>query len=100
MAEEFELVAGEPLVSEWVSSPGIRRCFASCCGSPLFKRIDAIPQVLALRMGSLDSDPGRTVEVHGFVSSKAPWVTIDDDLPQEVGGAPFGAPLREPTEHS
>ena len=88
--EELHLVAGESLLSEWESSPGIRRCFASCCGSPLFKRIDAVPQVLGLRMGSLDSDPGRAVELHGFVDSKVPWVTLDDGLAQESGGIPFG----------
>ena len=35
-------------------------------------------------------DPGRTVEEHLFVSSKVPWVEIEDSLPQKTGGAPFG----------
>ena len=90
MAEEFSVVAGEGLLSSWESSPGIDRCFASCCGSPLFKRIAALPQVMGLRLGSLDSDPGRMVEEHIFVDSKVPWVEICDALPQKPGGAPFG----------
>ena len=88
-ADEFQVVAGEDLLSSWESSPGIHRFFASCCGSPLFKRLDAVPQVMALRLGSLDSDPARTVEQHIFVSSKAPWVEIGDEIPQEAGGVPF-----------
>jgi len=94
MAEELHIVAGEELLSSWESSVGIHRNFASCCGSPIFKRLDAVPQVLGLRMGSLDTDPGRTVEVHVFVSSKVPWVEIDDAIPQEPGGIPFGEPVR------
>jgi hypothetical protein len=90
MTEEFSVVAGEELLSSWESSPGIARVFASCCGSPLFKRIAALPEVMGLRLGGLDSDPGRTVEQHIFVGSKVPWVEIDDGLPQKPGGAPFG----------
>ena len=89
-AEEFRLVSGEELQSNWESSPGIHRFFATCCGSPLYKRHDAVPQVLSLRLGSLDSDPARTVEEHFLVSSKAPWVEIRDALPQKSGGVPFG----------
>jgi len=94
LADELHVVAGEELLSSWESSSGVHRRFASCCGSPLFKQIDAVPQVLALRLGSLDVDPGRRVEKHIFVSSLAPWVVLNDGLPQEPGGAPFGEPRR------
>jgi hypothetical protein len=90
MTSELQIVAGEELLSSWESSPGVYRCFASCCGTPILKRRDALPALLALRLGTLDSDPGRRVEKHIFVSSKAPWVEIGDDLPQATGGIPFG----------
>jgi hypothetical protein len=89
MSEEFRVVAGEEALSSWESSPGVHRFFASCCGSPLFKRIAALPQVMGLRLGTLDSDPGRMVEEHIFVDSKVPWVEIHDSFPQKPGGAPF-----------
>ena len=41
-------------------------------------------------MGTLDSDPSRVADVHFMVGSKAPWVEINDGLPQEPGGVPFG----------
>lgn len=94
LSEEFRVVAGEELLSSWESSPGVHRCFASCCGSPLFKRIDALPQVLALRMGTLDTAPGRQVEKHIFTGSKVPWIELADGLPCEAGGEPFGEPRR------
>ncbi len=87
---EFHLLAGEELLSSWQSSPGVRRFFASCCGTPIHKRREDVPGFIGLRLGTLDSDPGRTVEEHIFVSSKAPWVELQDDLPRKPGGIPFG----------
>ena len=87
---EFRVVSGEELLSSWESSPGIHRFFAGCCGSPVYKRRDDLPQLLGLRLGTLDSDPKRTVEEHIFVSSKVPWEKIEDALPQKAGGVAFG----------
>lgn len=87
---DFSVTSGEERLSSWESSPGVHRFFAGCCGSPLYKRQDAVPGLLALRLGTLDSDPSRTVDLHFLVGSKAPWVTIEDGLRQEPGGVPFG----------
>ncbi|MDJ0864780.1 MAG: GFA family protein [Myxococcota bacterium] len=88
-ADDLRVVAGAERLRSWESSPGIHRFFASCCGSPVYKRRDDIPAVLGLRLGTLDSDPGRQVEDHVFVGSKAPWVEIADALPRQSEGAPF-----------
>jgi hypothetical protein len=89
-AADFFVVSGEELLSSWESSPGVRRFFAGCCGSPIFKRDDAAPQVLGFRLGTLDSDPRCKAGLHFMVGSKAPWVEIRDSLPQKAGGVPFG----------
>ena len=89
-ASEFVVVSGKGLLSSWESSPGVHRFFASCCGSPIYKRDDAAPEVLGFRLGTLDSDPERKADVHFMVGSKAPWVEINDSLPQEAEGVPFG----------
>jgi hypothetical protein len=87
---DLRVVSGEALLSEWESSPGVHRFFAGCCGSPLYKRQEALPEFLGLRLGTLDTDPGRKVEVHFMVGSKVPWLQIHDPLRQEGGGVPFG----------
>jgi hypothetical protein len=87
---DFVVSSGEELLRSWESSPGTRRFFAGCCGSPIFKRVDDVPQVLGIRLGTLDSDPSRRAELHFMVGSKAPWVEIHDSLRQEGGGPPFG----------
>ena len=78
----FRFLAGEELLKEWESSPGKRRCFCGRCGSPILKRNDARPEILRLRLGTLDTDPGVKPSKHIYVGSKAPWVEIKDGLPQ------------------
>ncbi len=87
---DFAILVGKDLVSEWQSSPGVHRFFAGCCGSPIYKGDHADPTELGFRLGTLDTDPLRSVDLHFMTGSKAPWVEIRDDLPQETGGPPFG----------
>jgi hypothetical protein len=44
-------------------------------------------------MGTLTDDPAIRPTEHIFVSSKAPWFTITDDLPQYAGHSFEGPPL-------
>ena len=89
LTAEFEIVQGADRLAAWESSPGIFRHFATCCGTPIYKSRAALRQVLGLRLGTLDVDPGRRVENHIFVDSKVPWIALDDGLPAEPGGIPF-----------
>lgn len=90
-AEDLVFVDGVELLSFWESSPGVRRFFASCCGSPIYKFGNENPNHLGFRLGTLDDDPGVRVDMHYMVVSKAPWVRIGDDLAQERGDGPaFG----------
>jgi len=73
-----------------MSSEGVHRYFARCCGSPVYKCDISEPGGIRLRLGTLDTDPNVLVELHYMVASKAPWVTIEDALPQETCGPPFG----------
>jgi len=81
-ADAFRFLSGESLVGEFESSPGRFRRFCTRCGSPLLKRYADKPDLLRLRLGTLDTDPGVSVTAHIFVRSKAPWVQIADDIPQ------------------
>jgi ankyrin repeat protein len=84
------LTTGRQRLSSWRSSPGVDRYFASCCGSPIYKRDASRPELLGLRLGTLDVDPGRKAERHFMIDSKAPWLDVHDGLPREGAGPPFG----------
>ncbi len=91
-ADALHFTAGVAQLSSWESSPGVRRFFAGCCGSPIYKRDAAQPDILGFRLGTLDGDPQVVARTHFMIESKAPWVEIHDSLPQESGGGPpFGA---------
>ncbi len=78
----FELRAGGDAVTEYQSSPGKWRGFCRTCGSPVWSRRESDPDILRLRLGTIDGDPGRPPLAHIWVSEKAPWFEITDDLPQ------------------
>jgi hypothetical protein len=87
-AAHFVVRSGETLFSYWESSPGVRRYFAACCGSPIYKRDENRPEVLGFRLGTLDSDPSLKAGLHFMTDSIAPWVEIRDPLPRRAGGGP------------
>jgi len=93
----FALTAGADLVTEYESSPGKFRAFCRTCGSPVYSRRDTEPDLRRLRLGTLDADPARRPLGHVWVSAKAPWHTITDDLPQYpegLGPDPTAPPAR------
>jgi hypothetical protein len=85
-AERFAILAGEDALGSFESSPGKRRHFCSRCGSPIFSASDATPQLRSVRAGTLDGDPAMRPSSHIYVSSRAPWLELHDDLPQKARG--------------
>jgi hypothetical protein len=84
----FQVTAGEADIVPYHSSPGKSRCFCRRCGSHVFARMDSRPEIVLIRAGSLDGDPGMRPQVHIWVKAKAPWDEILDDLPQFEEGLP------------
>jgi hypothetical protein len=83
----FRWSVGESVVASFESTPGKKRFFCPRCGSHLIAAWDAAPHVI-VRVGSLDTDPGRRPVVHIWTSQKAPWHEISDGLPQLAESAP------------
>lgn len=83
--ERFELVEGEDNLGCYDSSPGKHRYFCSQCGSAVFVRTDAQPDMTRLRLGGLENPPGVNTRAHIFVKEKVNWYEISDNLPQFPG---------------
>ena len=79
---DLHLLAGQELLAEYESSPGVFRVFCRRCGSPLYSRRTAQPEQLRLRIGTLDTPLQGRPAMHIFTASKAEWEEIHDDLPQ------------------
>lgn len=78
----FVLLRGDALLNEYTSSPGVHRVFCRRCASPLYSRRDAMPDVIRLRVGTLDTPLPALARTHIFVGSKAEWYEPADDAPQ------------------
>ena len=88
-ADGVRFLRGEDLAVEW-KLPDARFfavCFCRICGSGVPRR-DPVRGLAVTPMGALDGDPGRGVDRHIFVESRAPWHEIADDLPQFSEAAP------------
>lgn len=81
-SESFRFLKGEELTAEFESTPGVFRVFCKQCASPLFSRRPSQPEVLRLRLGTLDTPIDTKPSMHIFVGSKAEWDEITDDKPQ------------------
>jgi len=92
----FRLTSGADSVAEFESSSGKKRCFCRTCGSPLWSHRESEPEIVRIRLGLLDSDPERRPLAHVWVSEKAPWYDITDDLPRSQHGVEeLAAPVKK-----
>jgi hypothetical protein len=79
----FRITRGEELVRSWQPADGWGKSFCGECGSHLFSTGLEDPEVVAVRMGVLDVDPGVRPTFHQFVDYAAAWdVLPDDGLPR------------------
>ncbi len=84
----FRLVGGTETLREYESSPGKFRVFCTSCGSPIFACLASSPDVIRVRLGSLDTPFTKQPKAHTFIGDKAPWEPVTDDLPQFEEWAP------------
>lgn len=68
-------------VTKFDSGGGLR-VFCSTCGSPLWYEPAGMPQYRGIPLGVIDDRNVPAPQIHLWTKSKAPWVTVADDLPQ------------------
>ena len=76
----FRIVEGSELVKCWdPGGGGFEKCFCSNCGSGLFSRNTQTKGEIAVRLGTVDGDPGIRPQKHQFTDYAAVWEPIPDD---------------------
>ena len=58
---------------------GFLKLFCSQCGSALWSKSPDDPEVMSVRLGVFDSDPGIRPTYRQFVAYAAPWELLPDD---------------------
>ena len=76
----FAIVEGRESVGTYdPGDGGWLKSFCRECGSQLYTTHADNPDLIAVRMGALDEDPGIRPGAHQFVAYAAPWHAIPDD---------------------
>ena len=70
---------GAELIKAWEPGDGFAKLFCSACGSALWSRHPDDPEIIAIRLGVFDDDPGIRPSYRQFVASAAAWEQIPDD---------------------
>jgi hypothetical protein len=97
---KFAWIQGQALIKEYESSAGKKRAFCSCCGSPLYSRRDELPEILRLRIGTIDSSTELKPAAHIFVVDLPGWAILDEDWPRYEGLEPGQRPHLDGSEIS
>jgi hypothetical protein len=95
-ASGFRVTEGVPkrYVSTSEAGNAVTRAFCGDCGSPLYIQVSTRPDIVGLRVGSLDDPSEFRPEAHIFVKSAQPWDHMDPDLPKHQAyppGRDYGA---------
>jgi hypothetical protein len=94
----YRTVAGEELLRSFdPGDGGWVKSFCSRCGSHLFTTNPDNPEMVGVRMGTLDEDPGIRPGAHQFTAYAAPWAPVPDDgLPRFAERIAPGAARLDP----
>ncbi len=70
---------GEDLVQSYDPPDGFSKLFCASCGGALWSRNPVDHEMISIRLGTFDTDPGIRPSYRQFVTYAAPWEPIPDD---------------------
>ena len=84
----LRVVAGAELVRDYAPEDGFLKCFCSACGGALWSK-HPTDDVISVRLGAIDGDPGIRPQWHQFTAYAAVWEPLPDDgLPRHPDRRP------------
>jgi hypothetical protein len=76
----LRITSGEELVRAYdPGDGGFLKEFCSACGGALWSRSPEDPEVIGVRLGTFDGDPGIRPQYRQFVTYAAVWEPLPDD---------------------
>jgi hypothetical protein len=75
------VIRDDGTLRRYESSRGAWKVFCGICGSPAYSDVEADPDNIRIRLGTLERDAQAEITGHVWVGSKAAWDAIDDRLP-------------------
>ena len=84
-AQHFHFISGEDELTAYQASPQHTKFFCKHCGSPIISTNTELPDIVRVRIGTIETAINEKPIAHIFTSSKACWEEIGGDLPQYEG---------------
>jgi hypothetical protein len=75
----FRLLQGQERLRSFQPPDGVPKLFCEACGSALFSGEPLADPQVAVRLGTLDRDPGVRPQFRQFLDSAAPWEPVPQD---------------------
>ena len=86
-SSEFKLLKGQPKRYSGKADSGrtLNRFFCGECGSPLYSQRENAPEMMMLRIGTVENAGPMKIAAHIWTKSKRPWSHIDPGAAQNPG---------------
>jgi hypothetical protein len=75
----LRIISGEELLRAYRPPDGFLKVFCSACGSSMWSRHPDDPELLSIRFGAFDGDPGIRAGYRQYVAYAPVWDTLPDD---------------------
>jgi hypothetical protein len=83
----LRITAGEHLIKAFAPAGGFEKVFCSACGGALWSRHPDDRDLIGIRLGTFDGDPGVRPSYRQYVAYAATWEPLPDDgLPRYPEG--------------
>jgi len=80
--EYFNFLTGENNLTAYQYNETQTKLFCKTCGSPIMSKNTLHPNIIRIRLGTIDSEITERPKAHIFVRSKANWENISGTLPE------------------
>ncbi len=89
--QSLQMTGGDPAVYEdrGESGQSVWRQFCPRCGSPLLSRVDAMPDTVFVKAGTLDDTSWIKPQMNLWCASAQEWVELDPAVPGMDRNPPF-----------
>ena len=89
-ANSFTFTSGQPKVYADTADSGnkLYRAFCPDCGSPIYSQREKTPEVMVVKVGTLDDSSTMKLVMNIWTRSARPWVYIAPDTEQHATNRP------------
>lgn len=80
--DHFKFSQGESELTAYTASEHQTKYFCKHCGSPIMSQSTNRPDDVRVRLGTIESDIRERPEAHIFITSRANWENVCENLPE------------------